>query len=190
MTVDRDRLIKLLNMTESAHDGESLNAIRASNALMRQSKMTWSDLIAVASAPKPAPEPQPSPTQPEPKPAPIHEREEPAKRPPNWGQDIFGEQPSLPPNAHAPYPRSKKVQDAKDALRAKITTVPLWLRVPFFPIWAFASTYAAAVHAEPWPTKMVAILVPLVVGGIAGAVWVFIVYAIAQAFGYNGLLRG
>ena len=48
MTVDRDRLIKLLNLTESAHDGESLNAIRASNALMRQSKMTWTDLIAVA----------------------------------------------------------------------------------------------------------------------------------------------
>ena|GEM_PF-5068827 len=59
VTVDRGRQIKLLNMTESAHDGESLNAIRASNALMRQSKVTWTDLIAVAPARRLAPEPPP-----------------------------------------------------------------------------------------------------------------------------------
>ena len=47
------------------------------------------------------------------------------KRPANWGQDIFGDQPSLTPSARGPKSRSKKVQDAKDALRAKITAVPL-----------------------------------------------------------------
>jgi len=178
VTVDRDRLIKLLNMTQSVHDGESLSAIRASNALMRQSNLTWTDLIAVAPAPKPVSEAPPTPPQP------VYERKEPVDRPAHWGQDIFGDQPSVPPQGHEPKPRPKKVQDAKDALKAKIAAVPLWLRVIFFPVWFFAFAYATAVHAEPWPTQMIAIFAPVAVGGLTGVLWVIIVRAIAQQFGY------
>lgn len=184
MTVDRDRLIKLLNMTESAHDGESLNAIRASNALMRKSKMTWADLIEVAPASEPASEVPRPPPQPAPERKPVYEQEKAAKRPTNWGQDIFGDEPSMPPNTQARQPRPKEVEEAKDTLRAKIAAVPLWLRVAFFPIWAFASSYAAAVHPYPWPIKMVAIVVPLAVSGVAGVLWVVIIRGIAQTLGY------
>lgn len=77
----------------------------------------------------------------------------------------------------------------KDALRAKIAGVPLWLRVAFFPIWAFASSYAVAVHAEPWPTKALAMLVPLAVGAFTGAFWMLVLRGIAQALGLDGLMR-
>jgi len=45
--VDRDRLIKLLNMTGSSHDSEALSAIRLSNELLRQTETTWADLLAL-----------------------------------------------------------------------------------------------------------------------------------------------
>jgi hypothetical protein len=45
VTIDRERLIRLLRMTESNQDAEALNAIRRSNAMLRDSGMGWSDVI-------------------------------------------------------------------------------------------------------------------------------------------------
>lgn len=42
---DRERLIKLLGMTGSVHDGEALVAIRKSNELLRSLKLGWADVI-------------------------------------------------------------------------------------------------------------------------------------------------
>ena len=50
MKIDRDRLIKLLRMTESNQDAEVLLAIRKSNELLRACEASWSDVIA---APQP-----------------------------------------------------------------------------------------------------------------------------------------
>ncbi len=41
MELDKDRLAKLLNLTESEHDGEALSAIRKANDLLRQYKTSW-----------------------------------------------------------------------------------------------------------------------------------------------------
>ncbi len=45
MPLDKDRLIKLLNMTMSQHDGEALSAIRKSNELLNLNQTSWSDLF-------------------------------------------------------------------------------------------------------------------------------------------------
>jgi hypothetical protein len=57
LEVDKDRLVKLLNMTESQHDGEALAAIRKSNDLLRLHQATWSDVLGVSdpSVEEPAP---------------------------------------------------------------------------------------------------------------------------------------
>jgi len=45
VTIDKERLIRLLRMTESAQDAEALIAIRKSNELLRAHGMSWSDVI-------------------------------------------------------------------------------------------------------------------------------------------------
>jgi hypothetical protein len=44
-------LVKLLNMTESQHDGEALAAIRKSINLLRLYRSSWSDMLATPPAP-------------------------------------------------------------------------------------------------------------------------------------------
>jgi hypothetical protein len=61
MTLNRDQLIKLLNLTGSEYDAEALNAIRRANALLRQHRATWADLLAPPQ--EPAKGRQPEPTQ-------------------------------------------------------------------------------------------------------------------------------
>ena len=45
MIIDRDRLIRLLRMTESDQDAEVLIAIRKSNEMLRANGVSWSDVI-------------------------------------------------------------------------------------------------------------------------------------------------
>lgn len=40
-----DRLIKLMMMTTSSHDGECLNAIRMANARLAEENMNWEDIL-------------------------------------------------------------------------------------------------------------------------------------------------
>jgi hypothetical protein len=53
VTIDKERLIRLLRMTESDRDAEALIAIRKSNELLRASKMSWSDVIDLPKASQP-----------------------------------------------------------------------------------------------------------------------------------------
>ena len=53
VTIDRERLIRLLRMTESDRDAEALIAIRKSNEMLRANGASWSDVIEL-----PAAEPQ------------------------------------------------------------------------------------------------------------------------------------
>ena len=43
----KSRLVKLLGMLGSAHDGEALTAGRLADRLVRQANLTWDDIIAV-----------------------------------------------------------------------------------------------------------------------------------------------
>lgn len=52
--IDRGRLIKLLGMLGSAHDGEVLNAARHIDAMVRASGSDWDKLLSPA-APEPGP---------------------------------------------------------------------------------------------------------------------------------------
>ena len=45
VTIDRERLIRLLRMTESDRDAEALIAIRKTNAMLRQHGVGWSEVI-------------------------------------------------------------------------------------------------------------------------------------------------
>ena len=58
VTIDRERLIRLLRMTESDRDAEALIAIRKTNAMLKANGMSWSDVIDL---PLPA-EPPAAPT--------------------------------------------------------------------------------------------------------------------------------
>jgi hypothetical protein len=51
VTIDKERLIRLLRMTESDRDAEALIAIRKSNELLRAHKKNWSDVIDLCPPP-------------------------------------------------------------------------------------------------------------------------------------------
>lgn len=62
--LDRRRLVKVLGMLGSRHDGEALNAARTAHAMLAQSKSRWEDLLGV----KPGEEPEPLPQEDAPRP--------------------------------------------------------------------------------------------------------------------------
>ena len=41
------KLIKILNLTKSDSDGEVLNAVRAANAILAKTGLTWGDVLGV-----------------------------------------------------------------------------------------------------------------------------------------------
>ena len=48
MSIDRERLVRLLRLTESDQDAEALIAIRKSNELLRTHGKSWSDVIDIS----------------------------------------------------------------------------------------------------------------------------------------------
>src|SRR5690349_19360119 len=48
---DRTRLIRLLGMMGSDHDGEALNAARLADRLIRERRATWSEVVATGDPP-------------------------------------------------------------------------------------------------------------------------------------------
>ncbi len=57
--LDRVRLVKVLGMLGSQHDGEVLAAARLAQYMLGQAKMSWADLLNV----KPGEEPEPLPQE-------------------------------------------------------------------------------------------------------------------------------
>jgi hypothetical protein len=52
--IDRERLIRLLRMTESDRDAEALIAIRKTNEMLRANGASWSDVIDLPASAEPA----------------------------------------------------------------------------------------------------------------------------------------
>ncbi|MDE5446727.1 hypothetical protein FXV83_17045 [Bradyrhizobium hipponense] len=46
MIIDRERLLKILRLTESNHDGEAIAAMRMANKLIRSAGKTWEDVVS------------------------------------------------------------------------------------------------------------------------------------------------
>lgn len=47
--MDKGRLIKLLNLTQSDNDNEALSALRKANALLKKAGKAWEDFLVVGS---------------------------------------------------------------------------------------------------------------------------------------------
>lgn len=64
--LDKKRLVKVLGMLGSRHDGEALNAARTAHTMLAQAKITWAELLELKAGDEPEPLPQvdepPSPT--------------------------------------------------------------------------------------------------------------------------------
>lgn len=176
--MDRNLLIKLLNMTTSDHDNEALTAIRRSNALLKQSNLSWDDLIPVD-----PPEPSASTPEPpaEPNPEPDYRRDAPIRpKSANWGADLYGDEPSLSPSPTQDRLEPIHLDRRKAKLRKRIRSVPLPLRLALFPLWVFAETYVVAVPGESFPVKIMAFIATVAVSAIAGGLWFMIVIGLAK----------
>jgi Protein of unknown function (DUF2786) len=49
----RDKLAKLLGMSQSSHDGEALNAVRLANRMLAKHKLTWREALGTTSVTTP-----------------------------------------------------------------------------------------------------------------------------------------
>jgi hypothetical protein len=111
VALDRELLIKLLNMTESRHDGEVLSAVRKSNELLRRSQLSWSDLVGPTSAPRPAPE-----------------------RAKTYHHDFHDLRGSAMARDARPYRRPEAAHAAFGSRKPPIKSIPFLLRIPLLPL--------------------------------------------------------
>jgi hypothetical protein len=127
LEVDKDRLVKLLNMTESQHDGEALAAIRKSNDLLRLSRASWSDVLGV-SAP-----PVEEPRQPEP-PKPSAASRSSARPQQTARAASTAWQPEYPPG----YERARDYRNAfrREPFVPRVLGFPFWIIVEFLALVA------------------------------------------------------
>lgn len=56
--LDKQRLVKVLGMLGSRHDGEVVNAARTAHAMLAQAKVSWAELLDVNPGEEPEPLPQ------------------------------------------------------------------------------------------------------------------------------------
>lgn len=120
MTIDRERLIRLLRMTESDREAEVLVAIRKTNQLLRANDVDWSDVIL----------PTPPPLAP-----PVPQAEEQARRTPD------GVQATWTPASRAGFERSDNIRRAvRQEFPITLAFFPLWIAAELMPIF-FPNTY-------------------------------------------------
>jgi hypothetical protein len=164
MTLDRERLIKLLNLTESEYDAEALNAIRSSNAFLRKHRTTWADLLALPQEPAKARQQRP--------------------RPRPRGSDAFGAKPAWEPKVrHAQWQAYRATNATKQMQFSRISSLSPSLSILFFPVTVYVWLYEGVVLTRRWRLKPVAMLVPIFGGGTAALIWVFMLLAVAQLMG-------
>ena len=175
MTLNRDQLTKLLNLTGSEYDAEALNAIRRANALLRKHRATWADLLARPQEPAEAQQPEPmqqsEPTQTQQRPRPRD-------------SDAFKVKSVWNPKVrHAEWHGYRVTSATKQVQFSRIGSLPPSLSVLFFPITVYIWLYEGAAHTRRRWLKPVAILVPIFGGGTAALIWVFLLLAVAQLMG-------
>jgi hypothetical protein len=169
MALNRDQLIKLLNLTGSEYDAEALNAIRRANALLRQHRATWADLLALPQEPAKGGQPEPAPAQ--------HQRPRPGPRGP-----AFKAKPIWEPKVrHAQWHGYRATSATKQVQFSRIGLLSPSLSILFFPYAAYVWLYERVVHTSRWRLKPVAMLVPIFGAATAALIWVFLLLlALAQ----------
>ena len=155
MTLNRDQLIKLLNLTRSEYDAEALNAIRRANALLRKHRATWADLLALPQESAKARHPESTQAQ--------------QQRPRPRGSDAF---------------KAKHVYRATNSTTqvqfSRIERLPPSLAILFFPCVVYVWLYKRVVLTRLWRLKPVAMLVPIFGGATAALIWVCLLVAVVQ----------
>jgi hypothetical protein len=165
MALDRDQLIKLLNLTGSEYDAEALSTIRRSNTLLRKHRVTWADLLALPQEPAQALKPsQAQPKRPPPRPSPRDF--DPSRHKPIW----------KPPKVR-PGTWQKNWQTVRPSSRSVLPV----LRFLFFPITVFAWLYVRVVRTAHGRLKPVAILVPIFGAAAAATIWALVLLSVALA---------
>ena len=154
MTLNRDQLIKLLNLTRSEYDAEALNAIRRANALLRKQRATWEDLLARPQESAKARQPEPTQAQ--------------QQRPRPRGSDAFKAKHGYATNS------TTQVQFSL------IGWLPPCLTILFFPSVVYVWLYERVVLTRRRRLKPVAMLVPIFGGATTALIWVFLISAAAQ----------
>jgi hypothetical protein len=170
--MDRDKLVKLLNMTTSKNDGEALNAIRMSNELLQRASVSWDELLALGekatqSNPSELPSAKPRSEQP-------REDFREAAQSDSWGQDPFGDRPSPAGGKQA----RKKV--IKVAGRHPVVAVPLVVRVILFPLWVCGEMIVAVSFADELVDRIAGYMMALVVLVVYGGIWLIGVHELAR----------
>jgi hypothetical protein len=172
MTLNRDQLIKLLNLTGSEYDAEALNAIRRANALLRQHRATWADLLALPKEPAKGRQPDPTLAQ--------HQRPRPRPR----GPDAFKARPIWEPKVrHAQWHEYRATSATKQTQFSRIGLLSPSLSILFFPYAAYVWLYERVVLTSRRRLKPVAMLVPIFGGATAALIWLFLLLAVAYLMG-------
>jgi len=153
MTLNRDQLIKLLNLTRSEYDAEALNAIRRANALLRKHRATWADLLALPQESAKARHPESTQAQ--------------QQRP--RGSDAF--------KAKHGY---RATNSTTQVQFSRIERLPPSLAILFFPCVVYVWLYKRVVLTRRWRLKPVAMLVPIFGGATAALIWVCLLVAVVQ----------
>ena len=153
MPLNRDQLIKLLNLTRSEYDAEALNAIRRANALLRKHRATWADLLALPQ--ESAKARQPEPTQ--------------ARQQTPRGSDAF--------KAKHEY---RATNSTTQVQFSRIGWLPRSLTILFFPSVLYVWLYERVVLTKRRRLKPVAMLVPIFGGATAALIWVFLLLAVVE----------
>jgi hypothetical protein len=166
MRLDRERLIKLLNLTGSEYDAEALSAIRRSNALLRRHRTTWAELLAPLQEPLQTPQPRPAQAR--------QQRPKPSPR----GSHAFREGPIWESNVR--YTQRQRYWTISETRQAWVSDM---LGVLFFPVTVFVWLYKAVVRSRRRWLKPVAMLVPIFGAGMAAMIWVVMLLSVAQLIG-------
>jgi hypothetical protein len=170
MRLDRERLIKLLNLTGSEYDAEALSAIRRSNALLRRHRTTWAELLALPQEPAKARQPGPAQAR--------------QQRPRPRGSDAFRDKPMWEPKVrHGQWQGYRATDATKQVQFSRFGPLLPSLRVLFFPVTVFVWLYEGVVRTKRWWLKPVAMLVPIFGGGMAAMIWVVMLLSVAQLIG-------
>lgn len=128
---ERERLVKLLGMTHSPSDGEGVGCIRKCNELLRQHKLSWNDVVAQ-----------------------DRRLQRTLREDPNPFTRAAGTARASSSRAFdASIRREKYLEKVRRseksvALQVRIDSVPVLLRLAFFPLWAAAAMLAKVVVPE------------------------------------------
>jgi hypothetical protein len=172
MTLNRDQLIKLLNLTGSEYDAEALNAIRRANALLRTHRVTWADLLAPPKEPAKARQPEPTQAQQQ-RPRPRPRASDAFKAKPIWEHKV----------RHAQWHGYRATNATKQVQFRGIGSLSPSLSILFFPYAVYVWLYERVVLTRRRRLKPVAMLVPIFGGATAALIWVFLFLAVTQVMG-------